>query len=119
MSYVCVIKHFDMLKTELFNSELQNLAELAKVLSHPARLAILKHLAECKTCISGDITDAIPLSRTTVSQHLQELKKSGFIQGEIEGVKIHYCLDNEKIKNISEIIDDFFKSIECCKNDEC
>lgn len=108
-----------MLKKELFDTELKEIADFAKVMSHPARLAILKYLAECKTCISGDITEAIPLSRTTVSQHLQELKKAGFIQGEIEGVKVHYCLDNNKIKEISEKLNSFFKSIDCCENIEC
>jgi DNA-binding transcriptional ArsR family regulator len=61
-----------MIKIEAFSIELQELAKFAKAISHPARLAILKYLAETKTCISGDISDYIPLSRSTVSQHLNE-----------------------------------------------
>jgi DNA-binding transcriptional ArsR family regulator len=58
-----------MIKTEVFSIDLQELAKFAKAISHPARLAILKYLAEIKTCISGDISDYLPLSRSTVSQH--------------------------------------------------
>jgi len=68
-----------MRKAEVFDTELQELACFAKVISHPARLAILKYLAETKTCISGDISDQLPLSRTTVSQHLKELREIGLI----------------------------------------
>ena len=98
-------------KTELFDSDLQQLAEIAKIMSHPARLAILRYLAKCKTCISGDISNEIPLSRTTVSQHLQELKKIGLINGEIEGLKINYCLCNSCIINVRKAFDLFFDEI--------
>ncbi|MFC2151250.1 ArsR/SmtB family transcription factor [Bacteroidota bacterium] len=98
-------------KTELFEADLQRLAEIAKVLSHPARLAILRYLAKCKTCISGDISNEIPLSRTTVSQHLQELKKIGLIKGEIDGLKVNYCLCNSCIEEIKNDFDSFFKVI--------
>ena len=85
-------------KKNAFSSDLQEIASICKVLSHPARIAILQHLSNCNTCISGDISKEIPLSRTTVSQHLQELKKAGLIQGEIDGVKMCYCLNNKSIK---------------------
>ena len=75
----------DMNKSEKFDDNLQELALLAKAISHPARLAILQYLAKTKTCISGDISDFLPLSRTTVSQHLKELKSLGLIHGEIDG----------------------------------
>ncbi|MEI6575886.1 MAG: metalloregulator ArsR/SmtB family transcription factor [Bacteroidota bacterium] len=98
-------------KKAMFSSDLQELASLAKVLSHPARLAILRYLAEKKTCISGDITQDIPLSRTTVSQHLQELKKAGLIHGEIEGIKVNYCLCSEKLPLVRKYFCDFFEEI--------
>jgi len=98
-------------KTDLFDEDLQRLAEIAKVMSHPARLAILRYLAKCKTCISGDISNEIPLSRTTVSQHLQELKKVGLIKGEIDGLKMNYCLCNPCINLISKNISSFFNEI--------
>lgn len=111
MSYVCVIKHSSMIKKEAFDNELQELAEFAKVISHPARLAILKYLAETKTCISGDISDKLPLSRTTVSQHLKELRDMGLIHGEIDGLKINYCLCSSSINGYLEKLDQFFEEI--------
>ena len=100
-----------MLKTEVFTTELQELARFTKVLSHPARLAILQYLAETKTCISGDISDYLPLSRSTVSQHLKELKEMGLIRGEIDGLKINYCLSNSKISKYKQMFDVFFRDM--------
>lgn len=107
-------------KTQLFDAELQTKAELFKVLAHPARLAILKYLAETRTCITGDFSDELPLSRTTVSQHLKELKDAGLIVGTIEGVKTCYCLDLSKIKEFRSLSSEFFDNIIaseaiCCK----
>jgi ArsR family transcriptional regulator len=108
MSYVCVIRNSEMNKAEKFDESLQGLARFAKVISHPARLAILKYLAETKTCISGDISDYLPLSRTTVSQHLKELRDNGLIHGEIDGLKINYCLCSEEIDRFLEMFENFF-----------
>lgn len=115
MSYVCDIKHKNMRKPEVFDTELQELACFAKVISHPARLAILKYLAETKTCISGDISDQLPLSRTTVSQHLKELREIGLIHGEIDGLKINYCLCDTSITEKLELFDTFFGRIKSGK----
>lgn len=101
-----------MIKAEVFDNELQELALFAKAISHPARLAILKYLAETKTCISGDISDQLPLSRTTVSQHLQELKKLGLIQGEVEGLKVNYCLCGSAITEKLDLFNNFFNTID-------
>ena len=95
-------------KLTSFDTDLQDIAKLAKALSHPARLAIIKHLASCDTCISGDIANEMPLSRTTVSQHLQELKNLGLIDGEIDGVRICYCLNQKKIIEARDKIQSFF-----------
>jgi ArsR family transcriptional regulator, arsenate/arsenite/antimonite-responsive transcriptional repressor len=106
-----------MIKTEQFDTQLQELAHFSRVLSHPARLMILKYLAKKKVCISGDITEEIPLSRTTVSQHLKELKKVGLIQGTVDGLKINYCLNPEAVKTLKARLDDFFREIDynhCC-----
>lgn len=100
-----------MNKSEKFDEQLQELANLSKVISHPARLMILKYLAETPTCISGDISDAIPLSRTTVSQHLKELKKAGLIHGEIDGLKINYCLCKTSLENFHGLYNRFFDHI--------
>ncbi|MCK7529660.1 MAG: metalloregulator ArsR/SmtB family transcription factor [Marinilabiliales bacterium] len=98
-------------KTELFSKESQNLAELYKALAHPARLAILKYLAETRSCITGDIAEELPLSRTTVNQHLKELKEAGLITGTTEGVKTCYCINIDKVKELKEITEKFINDI--------
>jgi ArsR family transcriptional regulator, arsenate/arsenite/antimonite-responsive transcriptional repressor len=90
-------------KTDGFSERQQELARLAKAISHPARIAILEHLARVKTCISGDIANEIPLARPTVSQHLQELKNAGLIKGNIDGQKIGYCLDLNGITQLNSL----------------
>jgi len=117
MSYIYDIKHSEMIKTEVFSPKLQDLAKFAKVISHPARLSILEYLAETKTCISGDISDSLPLSRSTVSQHLKELKEMGLIHGEIDGLKINYCLCNAKILKYKQLFDEFFKDMTSIDSD--
>jgi ArsR family transcriptional regulator len=104
-----------MNKAEKFDDSLQDLARFAKVISHPARLAILKYLAETKTCISGDISDFLPLSRTTVSQHLKELRNLGLIRGEIDGLKINYCLSSKEVERYLRMFQNFFEPV---KNSE-
>jgi DNA-binding transcriptional ArsR family regulator len=98
-------------KTELFSVELQNCSELYKALAHPARLAILKYLAQTPTCITGDIADELPLSRTTVNQHLKELKDAGLITGTVEGVRTCYCLNPEKVMELKRVSDLFICEI--------
>lgn len=100
-----------MNKADKFDKPMQELATFAKVISHPARLAILQYLAETKTCISGDITDKIPLSRTTVSQHLKGLRNAGLIKGEIDGLTISYCLDKNGIRRFWKMYKKFFATI--------
>ena len=101
-----------MIKNEKFDKELQELSRFAKAISHPARLAILKYLADTKICISGDISDYLPLSRSTVSQHQKELKEVGLIHGEIEGVKVNYCLCHATIRRYKLMLESFLGDIE-------
>ncbi len=100
-----------MIKADAFSTDLQDLAKFAKAISHPARLAILQYLAETKTCISGDISDSLPLSRSTVSQHLNDLKELGLIKGQIDGLKVNYCLCNSNIQKYKEMFQAFFGNI--------
>jgi len=104
-----------MIKKEKFDPELQEISRFAKAISHPARLAILKYLAETKTCISGDISDFLPLSRTTVYQHLKELKALGLIHGEIDGLKVNYCLCCSSIEGYLQKFDCFFEPIKAAE----
>ena len=106
-------------KTELFDPEIQGCAELFKALSHPARISILKYLAETKTCVTGDISDELPLGRSTVNQHLAELKNQGFIKGHIEGVNTKYCLMPDNIKRMRRISDEFFSQIDLDEPNIC
>jgi ArsR family transcriptional regulator len=107
-------------KKELFDEVLQERANLFKVLGHPARLQILNYLAETKACFSGDISEVLPLGRTTVNQHLKELKDAGLIVGTVEGAKTNYCLDccliDRKLKVITDFLKEFQTSTKsCCK----
>jgi predicted transcriptional regulator len=106
-------------KTELFDVELQKSAEIFKAMSHPARLAILKYLAETRICITGDITDEVPLSRTTVSQHLKELKKAGLIQGTINGVRTNYCLNASRMAEFRQMILKLIEVFDCGVKTNC
>jgi ArsR family transcriptional regulator, arsenate/arsenite/antimonite-responsive transcriptional repressor len=121
MSYVCVIKFLSMVKakSELFDEELQTAAEFFKSLGHPARLAILQYLSSTENCIMGDISEELPLSRTTVNQHLKALKDMGVIKGEVEGAKVNYCINTHVIEEIKAITDKFLGSLKCSKQSKC
>jgi DNA-binding transcriptional ArsR family regulator len=80
-------------KSGEFTHKDQQIAAVAKALSHPARVAILRALARRGTCICGEIVEVLPLAQSTVSQHLKELKASGLVTGEVEGTKSCYCID--------------------------
>jgi len=99
-------------KAILFDEDLQQKAKLFKALAHPARLAILQYLAEIKSCITGDIADEIPLGRTTVNQHLKELKDAGLIKGSVDGVKTNYCLNTKAIEALRKDCDCFMGKID-------
>ena len=104
-------------KKELFSSELQQISAYFKAMGHPARLAILKYLADTRICMTGDISNELPLSRTTVNQHLKELKDLDLIKGEIEGVKVNYCLNMDAISKAKYMLDLFMEKIGCCDED--
>ena len=71
----------------------QRLAQLAKALAHPTRVAILRMLVRHEGCIVGDIVDELPLAQSTVSQHLKQLKEAGLIRGQVDGPRICYCVE--------------------------
>ena len=96
-------------KTEEFTKMQNDLASLTKALGHPARIAILQFLAEKKSCVCGDIVDELPLSQSTVSQHLKELKKIGLIKGDIEGPSVCYCIDSKAWARAQKTLNFFFE----------
>jgi|SRR6476469_9013800 len=103
-------------KTEEFTAKENKLAKYAKALGHPARIAILKMLAGRNTCVCGDIVEELPLSQSTVSQHLKELKESGLIHGEIEGVRVCYCINTKEWKSAQQALNQMFDSYKGSKN---
>ncbi len=104
-------------KAEKFTKMQNELAAMAKALAHPARIAIVQYLIKSKSCICGDIVDELPLSQSTVSQHLNELKKVGLIKGDIEGPSVCYCIDEKKWLKAKKQLQVLFESLQattCC-----
>ena len=96
-----------MKKTEVFTDEQTKIARMAKALGHPVRIYIIEFLSKQSCCYSGDLSDVLPIAKSTLSQHLKELKDAGLIQGEIETPRIKYCLNQENWK----IAQNLFKNI--------
>ncbi len=82
----------------------EELATLAKALGHPARVKIIRLLARRTTCVCGDIVDELPLSQSTVSQHLKVLKEAMVIRGEIDGPRVCYCLDSRTLRRLRALV---------------
>jgi len=106
-------------KTEEFTIKDNKIANYAKALAHPARIAILQLLIKRQACICSDIVDVLPLSQSTVSQHLKELKLAGLIKGDIDGAAVCYCIDEKEWENATEYLNELFVSykrmkIKCC-----
>lgn len=106
-------------KSEIFTKEQNEIAKIAKVLGHPARIAIIQYLLKMQSCICGDLVEEIGLAQPTISQHLKELKSIGIIKGSIEGTSVCYCIDATNWKTIQNTLNRIFnqnsKPIDCCK----
>jgi len=97
-----------MEKEQHFSDNQQKIAKYSKALSHPVRVFILEHLAGNKCCYSGDMADILPIARSTLSEHLKELKKAGLIQGEINPPYIKYCVNRANWSEAKELLGNFF-----------
>lgn len=106
-------------QTHLYTEEQNELAQLAKAIAHPARIAILQHLVKTQSCVNGDLVLEIGLAQATISQHLRELKEVGIIQGIIEGIRINYCINPEKWNALNSLFRDFFQSYSNCCEPSC
>ncbi|MGZ3900110.1 MAG: ArsR/SmtB family transcription factor [Bacteroidia bacterium] len=104
-------------KTEEYTVKQNKIAKYAKALAHPARIAILELLAKKNVCVCGDIVDELPLSQSTVSQHLKELKAAGLIKGDVEGTKVCYCIDGKEWENAKNYLTSIFSS--CINKNKC
>ena len=106
-------------KTIGYGKDELSLAKYAKALSHPARIVILNLLLKKRSCICGDIVEELPISQSTVSQHLKELKEAGLIKGEIEGASICYCIDEKEWRKAGRMMELLMKkatpgTLKCC-----
>jgi len=81
----------------------ERLAKLAWAIAHPARVRIVRLLLSRQNCMCGEIVDELPLAQSTVSQHLKILKESGLIQGEVDGPKVCYCVNREKLAELKQL----------------
>ena len=106
-------------KKEEFTVKEQGLASFAKAISHPARIAILKFLAEKNECICGEIVDVLPLAQSTVSQHLKELKNAGLIEGTIDGPRSCYCIDWKAFERFKSDFDSLFTALKIKNEKAC
>jgi len=99
-----------MTEHEFYSEEEKQLARFAKALSHPVRVYICKILSKQSCCYSGDLAEEVPIARSTLSQHLKELKASGLIQGEIMPPKIKYCLNKENWAKATQVFGTLFSA---------
>lgn len=105
-------------KSQLFELQDNQLANLAKALGHPARVAIIRYLLKNKSCICNDLVNELPLSQSTITQHLRELKEVGLIKGEVEGPKMNYCINEEVWQEAGQMFSSLFAAYvpkqNCC-----
>ena len=95
-------------KKDEFSKKENELADFANAISHPARVAILKQIADRESCICGEIVEVLPLAQSTVSQHLKELLKMGLITGTVEGVTSCYCINWKTFEKFERTFNEFF-----------
>lgn len=107
-------------KTDLFTTEQNELAQIAKAFAHPARIAILQYLVKSKSCINGTLVLELGLAQATISQHLRELKELGLIKGSIEGVSVSYCINSEKWEQVQGLFNGLFDQLNTsCDSGTC
>ena len=103
-------------KRYLHSVQVNQLADLAKVLSHPARISIINYIGDCDGCLCKDISEQIKLSQPTTSQHLSVIKKSGLLKSHFDGKSQYYTINKDRLTKLKELFHDFFETTEkkCC-----
>ena len=106
-------------KADEFRIGDQAVADFARALSHPARVAILRTLSHRKQCICGEIVEVLPLAQSTVSQHLKALREAGLITGEIDGPRSCYCLDTQAVQKLAASLEKFVDQLREAVKPQC
>lgn len=102
--------------TNYFTKEQEQTARFAKAMAHPVRIAILQLLHSQSCCYHGDMAEELPIAKSTLSQHLNELKDAGLIQGEITPPTVTYCINKENWEKAKGLFDGFFGEITPIEN---
>jgi DNA-binding transcriptional ArsR family regulator len=92
---------------KVISDKQEKLARYAKALGHPVRVYVMDLLGKQSCCYSGDLSEELPIAKSTLSQHLKELKGAGLIQGEIEAPRIKYCVNKENWEEVRQLFKDF------------
>lgn len=98
-----------LIQTEHFSEPQNEFAQWAKVLAHPARIAILEHIIQVGECVCGEVVDALPLAQPTVSQHLKALRECGLLKAKINGTSVCYCINLEVWQSVQNRFAAFFQ----------
>ncbi|TBN01869.1 ArsR family transcriptional regulator [Hyunsoonleella flava] len=103
-------------KLDIYPESINQMAAIAKVFAHPARIAILQYISKQESCICNDIVDEIGLSQPTISQHLKVINDAGLLKGNFKGKSICYCLNVERFKEFQIVLNSFFNGTtsNCC-----
>jgi len=103
-------------KIDIYSEEINQIAMIAKVFAHPARVAILQYISNQKSCICNDIVDEIGLSQPTISQHLKVINEAGLLDGSYEGKSICYCLNLDRFQEFQKLFNSYLNQtkLNCC-----
>ena len=103
-------------KLEIHSENINTIATMAKVLAHPARVAILKYISEQQDCICNDIVSKVGLSQPTISQHLKVINEAGLLEGQFKGNSLKYCLNKQRFEQLRELLNSFLDQTQsnCC-----
>ena len=103
-------------KLDIHSGDINEIANVAKVFAHPARVAILQYISTQEACICNDLVDEIGLAQPTISQHLKIINEAGLLKGTYEGKSLCYCLNIERFQELQELFNTFFNRTKqnCC-----
>ncbi len=109
-------KKMGVSRLDIHSEEVNKIAAIAKVLAHPARVAILQYISTQDSCICNDIVDEIGLAQATISQHLKVINDAGLLKGNYQGKSLCYCVDIDRFQEVQEIFNTYFNKtkLNCC-----